>query len=73
VANSLGTKDHWPLTDFFHLVNFYVSEAGCEGEVGGEEEGGEGDEGAGMDEAASISDSEGVGCIEAWTTTSDHD
>jgi hypothetical protein len=24
-----------------------------------------------MDEAASISDSERVGCIEAWTTTSD--
>jgi hypothetical protein len=26
-----------------------------------------------MDEAAGISDSEGVGCIEAWKTTGDHD
>jgi len=58
VANSSGTKAHWPLTDF--SVNFCVSESGCEGEVGGEEEGGEGDEGAGMDEAAGISDSEGA-------------
>lgn len=73
LAGSSGTKDHWPLTDFFNSVNFCVRESGCEGEVGGEEEGGEGDEGAGMDEAAGISDSEGVGCIEAWTTTSDHD
>lgn len=68
VANSSHTEDHWPSTDFFHSVNFCASKPGREG---GEEEHGEGDQGAGMDEAVGISDSDRVGCIEAWTTTSD--
>jgi hypothetical protein len=37
VAHSLWTEDHWPSTDFFHLVSICVSESGCEGE--GEEDG----------------------------------